>query len=134
MLWAPRVSAQEVATSFEPLRSRLKPGDTIQVSDAEGRKTTGRLRELTSSSLELLVRKTGPDGRDAWVPRQPRLAEREVSKIALERHDSPLGGALIGFAVGAAPGLIYIAGSQREGPTQSRTRVPRLLSWSYRGP
>ena len=48
MLAAPRVSAQEVATSFEQLRSLLKPGDTVQVTDANGRKTMGKLGELTA--------------------------------------------------------------------------------------
>jgi hypothetical protein len=108
LLWASRVEAQGVATSFEQLRSRLKPGDTIQVTDDKGRKTTGQLGELTASSLELLVRKTESVGRDAR-----RLAERDIRKIALERRDSLLNGALIGLAAGAAPGILLIAGRSR---------------------
>src|SRR5213594_4084222 len=108
-LWAPRVNAQEVATSFEQLRSLLKPGDTIQVTDAQGRKTTGKLGELATSSLQLLVRKTGFDGRDSLIP-QTRLSERDVRKITFERRDSLLNGALIGLAAGAVPGILFIAG------------------------
>lgn len=109
MLLAAPVSAQEVAKSFEQLRSLLKPGDTIQVTDAKGRKTTGKLGELTPSSLELLVRKAGSDGRDALVS-QPRLSEGDVRKITIERRDSLLNGTLIGLAVGAGPGILFIAG------------------------
>jgi len=64
-----RAGAQVVATSFEELKAIVKPGDTIDVTETTGRKIKGRLGELSASSLELLVRKTGPDGRDAFVPR-----------------------------------------------------------------
>src|SRR5881397_1922730 len=77
------MSAQVVATSFEELRPLVKSGDTIYVTEANGRKTKARLGELTQSSLELLVRKTGPDGRDAFVP-QAHLAERDVRQIQIE--------------------------------------------------
>jgi hypothetical protein len=104
MLRVPRISAQEVATSFEQLRSRLKAGDTIQVTDRQGRKTTGHLGALTTSSLELLVHQKGIVS---------RLTEPDVRKIALQRPDSPLNGALIGLAAGAAPGMLFIAGRSR---------------------
>ena len=45
MVLAPPVSAQDVATSFEQLRSLVKPGDTVSVTDASGRRTKGRLGE-----------------------------------------------------------------------------------------
>ena len=99
---ATRVDAQEVATSFERLRSLLKPGDTIQVTDANGRKTTGKVLQLTASSLEIQIGKQR-------VPK-PGLAERDVREIKLERHDSLLNGMLIGLAVGAGPGIFFIAG------------------------
>jgi len=73
--------AQVVATSFEELRPLVKPGDTIFVTEANGRKTRARLGELTPSSLEMLVPKSGPDGRETCVP-QSRLAERDVRQIA----------------------------------------------------
>ena len=92
------MSAQVVATSFEELRPLVKSGDTIYVTEANGRKTKARLGELTQSSLELLVRKSGPDGRDTFVP-QSRLAERDIRQIQIERGDSLLNGTLIGLAV-----------------------------------
>jgi hypothetical protein len=100
LLVAPlKVSAQVVATSFEELRALVKAGDTIYVTDASGRRTKGRLGELSASSLELLVRKAGPDGRETLVP-QARLSEGDVRQILLERRDSLRNGTLIGLAVG----------------------------------
>lgn len=105
IMMAPRnVGAQVVATSFEELQALVKPGDTIDVTDASGRKTKGRLGDLSASSLELLVRKTGPDGRETFVP-QARLSEGDVGQILLERRDSLWNGTLIGLAPGAALGV-----------------------------
>ena len=99
--------AQVVATSFEEMQSLVKRGDTIEVRDATGRKVKGRLGELSTSALELLVRKTGPDGRETFVP-QARLSERDVQQIILERRDSHLNGTLIGFAPGATIGVLIL--------------------------
>jgi hypothetical protein len=98
-------NAQVVATSFEELRPLVKSGDTIYVTEANGRKTRARLGELTQSSLEILVRKTGPDGRETFVP-QSRLAERDVRQIQTDRGDSVLNGTLIGLAVVGGPWLL----------------------------
>ena len=98
-------NAQVVATSFEELRPLVKSGDTIYVTEANGRKTRARLGELTQSSLEILVRKTGPDGRETFVP-QLRLAERDVRQIQVDRGDSVLNGTLIGLAVVGGPWLL----------------------------
>jgi hypothetical protein len=100
-----QANAQVVATSFEELRAIVKPGDTVLVTEANGRKTRARLGELTSSSLEILVRKTGPDGRETFVP-QSRLAERDVRQIQVDRGDSVLNGTLIGLAVVGGPWLL----------------------------
>jgi hypothetical protein len=100
-----QANAQVVATSFEELRSLVKSGETIYVTDANGKKTRGRLGELTQSSLELLVRKAAPDGREAFVP-QPRLAESDIRQIQIERGDSVLNGTLIGLAVVGGPWLL----------------------------
>jgi hypothetical protein len=100
-----QANAQVVATSFEQLRPLVKSGDTIYVTDANGRKTRATLGELTPSSLEILVRKTGPDGRETFVP-QSRLAERDVRQIQIDRGDSVLNGTLIGLAVVGGPWLL----------------------------
>jgi hypothetical protein len=100
-----QANAQVVATSFEELRAIVKPGDTVLVTEANGRKTRVRLGELTQSSLEILVRKTGADGRETFVP-QSRLAERDVKQIHVDRGDSVLNGTLIGLAVVGGPWLL----------------------------
>ena len=100
-------SAQTVATSFQELQALVKPGDTIDVIDATGRKTKGRLGDVSASSFELLVRKTGPDGREMFVP-EARLFERDVQQIRLVRRDSLWNGTLIGFAPGAAIGMFIL--------------------------
>lgn len=103
-----QASAQTVATSFEELRALVKPGDTVYVTEASGRRTKGRLGELSTSSLELLVRKTGSDGRESFMP-QARLSEGDVRQILLERRDSLLNGTLIGLASGAGPWILAAA-------------------------
>ena len=97
------VHAQAASTSFDELRSRLKPGDTVYVSDMDGRLTRGKLGELSASSLELLVPEKRADGRDVLVPK-PRLSERDIREIQLERHDPIINGVLIGLGAGAASG------------------------------
>lgn len=111
LLVAPlRVSAQVVATSFEELQALVTSGATIYVTDASGRRTKGRLGELSASSLELLVGQTGPDGRETFVPKA-RLSERDVRQILLQRRDSLWNGTLIGMGVwlgiGAVPSMIF---------------------------
>src|SRR4029453_4419528 len=100
-----QANAQVVATSFEELRAIVKPGDTVLVTEANGRKTRAGLGGWTPSSLEILVRKTGPDGRETFVP-QSRLAERDVRQIQIDRGDSVLNGTLIGLAVVGGPWLL----------------------------
>jgi len=100
-----RANAQIVATSFEQLRAIVRAGDTVIITDASGRKSKGRLGQLSASTLELLVRQTGPDGRETLVP-QSRLSERDVRQIHVDRGDSVLNGTLIGLAVVGGPWLL----------------------------
>jgi hypothetical protein len=107
-------SAQAVATSFEELRSLVKPGDTIHLTDATGRTISGRLADLSASSLEVLVRDIAPDGRES----RRRLSESEVGQILVQRRDPVWRGTLIGLGVTALPAVWLISyGSQatREG-------------------
>jgi len=99
--------AQVIATSFTELESLLERGDRVEVLDSSGRKTKGTVGELSASALELLVRKSDPDGRDRLVP-HARLGERDVRQIRLERRDSVLNGTLIGFAPGAGIGVLIL--------------------------
>lgn len=107
MVLALPVSAQDVATSFEQLRGLVKAGDTVYVTDANGKRTKGKLGELSPASLELLVRQTQSDGSEKWVPKA-RLSEGEVRQITLERRDSLKNGTLIGLAVGGGLALAVV--------------------------
>ena len=100
-----RANAQILATSFEQLRAIVRAGDTVIITDASGRKSKGRLGQLSASTLELLVRQAGPDGRETLVP-QSRLSERDVRQIHVDRGDSVLNGTLIGLAVVGGPWLL----------------------------
>jgi hypothetical protein len=52
---APAAGAQELAGSFDQLRVLVKPGDRITVAEPDGRVTTGRISDVSASSLALLV-------------------------------------------------------------------------------
>jgi len=90
---------------FAELSGRVKPGDSVSITGADGRRTKGRVTELTASSLTLRVndeRRTFP--------------EATVRKIVVE--DSLLNGALIGFAAGFVPGAVlfpYMPDSEGSG-------------------
>ena len=100
----PEVSAQEIATSFDQLRVLLKAGDTVTVTDATGRETRGKVRSLSSSSLELSVGD------------MPRLfGEPEVRSISQRRHASLGTGAKWGFFVGAGLAALVGIGAAVEG-------------------
>lgn len=81
--------SQGVANSLNQLRSSglLKPGDAVYVTDGNGRRTKGKIRDLSSTSLTLT------EGRDTR-----NLDETDVRKI--ERRDSLENGIWIGLGIG----------------------------------
>ncbi len=92
-------SAQEPLTSFEQLSSRVTIGDTLWVTDKDGRVTRGRLDQLTTGSLTL---QTG----------RPKLFEAaSINVIRQRQHDSVKTGALIGLGVGGAMGTAWCIGA-----------------------
>lgn len=91
-------SAQErpsprVARSFQDLSAQVEPGTTVSVIDTTGNEITGKIAEISSSSLVLLV-----DGAER------RFEATRVKRI--ERRDSLWNGALIGATIGAVGGWI----------------------------
>src|SRR5262245_13063107 len=92
---AAAADAQEVATSFDQLRLAVRLGDTIKVVDGSGHEISGRVLNLTSSSLDLRT-STG----------EVRLAEDDVHVIRVRRHGDLGHGAKWGFGVGAALGAL----------------------------
>ena len=90
LLAASRVFAQQPAQSFAQLQVLLAPGETIWLTDADGREVEGRLRQLTPDAVQVDV-----DGQGrTWEASQ-------VRSIRHRHNDSVVNGALIGGAVGA---------------------------------
>ena len=81
----PAAAAQNVATSLDELTNsgRLRSGDRVYVTDAEGRRIRGDIIDLSSDAVSLT------DGRATWT-----LTDTEVSRI--ERADSLKNGMWIG--------------------------------------
>jgi hypothetical protein len=90
--------AQEFATSLHELRLLTNVGDRVTVNDRAGESTTGRISDLSGTSLTVEA-----DGQT----RQWR--EDEIATITRRHRDSLANGALWGLAVGA--GLVTIAAS-----------------------
>jgi hypothetical protein len=85
-------AAQQPVGSFEDLSSRVRSGDTVYVTDASARETTGTFVKIADATLTYVV-----DGqvRDITSP--------DVRQIA-KRGDSVMNGFLIGAAIGGALG------------------------------
>jgi hypothetical protein len=98
------VSAQEPVKSFDQLNTRLKPGDTIWVTDAQGREVKGKVQALAPEVITL--KGEGPK----------TFAAGDVRLIQERRPDSLKNGALIGLGVGGGLVLgLCLAGEASEG-------------------
>jgi hypothetical protein len=84
--------------SWEQVKARLPVGDVVYVTDTTGATIKGQLAALTDDALQVDI--------GANVRRVPAT---EVRRIQWQRPDSPLTGVLIGAAVGAIPGIYYLA-------------------------
>lgn len=99
-------SAQTVATTFDELGLKVKPGDIIYVTRTDQQETRAKLLELSSSSLVLSI-----------AGNRQQLDESHVMRVRQRLPDSRKNGALIGFLVGGgastamAKGLESPAGS-----------------------
>jgi hypothetical protein len=91
-------AAQEPVRDFSQLDTRLKPGDTVWVTDAQGREVKGHILSLAPDQLTL------EGGTKAF-------AAADVANIATRRHDSLGNGALIGLVVGAGTVAVACAAS-----------------------
>ena len=86
---------QEVARSFRELQFKVKTGETVYVTDDAGLEFKGRIAEMSSSSLRLLLQGTHRD-----------LTETDVHEIRQKQSDPLWNGVLIGLVAGAASGLV----------------------------
>jgi hypothetical protein len=91
--------AQEPVQSFDQLHTRLKPGDTIWVTDAQGREMKGKIQSLAPGALTL----------DANGPRT--FAARDVSIIRDRQRDSLKNGTLIGLGIGGGLAAAWCIGA-----------------------
>jgi len=86
---------QEPVNAFDQLNTRLKIGNTIWVTDTEGREVKGRLTELHDASLVL----DSSPGR-VWKASEVRL-------IRYQRPDSKKNGIFIGMGAGFLGGWAF---------------------------
>ena len=84
-------TAQDVATTFEELRFKVKAGDTVYVTGEDGQERKASIVDLSASSL---VVSTGGA--------QSNLTEGRVKRMRQRLPDRLRNGALIGFLVGGA--------------------------------
>jgi len=92
---APMAHAQGVASTLRELQLLVRPGETVTVTDAQGREVQGRIETLSPSLLALSDR----SGRHEWT-------EADIVSIRQRKGDSLANGALWGLAVGAGVGAI----------------------------
>jgi len=91
-------AAQEPVRDFTQLNTRLKPGDKVWVTDAQGREIKGRIVALGTDVLTL----------DAGGSKT--FSAGDVRLVMERRHDSLASGALIGLGVGGlGTGLACLA-------------------------
>jgi hypothetical protein len=103
-----RAAAQETVKSFDQLNTRLKIGDTIWVTDAQGRETEGKIGTLSPDALTLEA-----EGSRAF-------AARDVRSIRDRQRDSLKNGTLIGLGVGGSLALTWcLAAVASDGPSIS---------------
>ena len=88
-------AAQEPVRDFSQLNTRLRPGDTIWVTNAQGREVKGTILSLTADELTL-------EGRGGRI-----YGPSDVTTIQVRRGDSLRNGALIGLGIGS--GLTLVA-------------------------
>jgi len=99
-------AAQEPVRDFAQLNTRLRPGDTIWVTDAQGREVKGRIAAVGTDALTV-------DGGGSKT-----FSAGDVRLVMERRHDSLANGALIGLGVGGiGTGLACLA-SADEGQDQ----------------
>jgi hypothetical protein len=95
ILLLPAISAAQPVKSFDQLSTRLKPGDTVYVTDAQGREIEGKITELHDASITL--NSEGPTTLQANNVRAVQRRTKSLGKAALW-------GALVGGVLGAVTG------------------------------
>ena len=92
-------TAQTPAVSFGELQSIVRPGDTVSVTDAAGHEVTGKVLEISPSTLAVTPSRGAAGVRRVWT-------DADVAAVRQRRRDSVMEGALIGAVVGAGIGAL----------------------------
>jgi len=92
-----------VARSFDELKSRIQRGATIFVTDSAGHEVSGKLRELSDTSLHLLLHGM-----------QQAFSQADVGLVTRRQPDSLWNGLLIGAAAGTAPAVYWLFADPNE--------------------
>ena len=92
-------SAQESAASFETLAERIRVGQSIWVTDTQGREIRGRLERLSRNGLVLRT-----NGLEAF-------GAPDVRRVRARDRDSLKNGTLIGLAIGGGLGTAWCIGA-----------------------
>jgi hypothetical protein len=88
-------AAQEPVKSFDQLNTRVRVGDVVWVTDAQGRQVTGMIRELHDASLTL-----DGDGTARYEADRVRLIQRRTKSVGKA--------ALWGLFIGGAAGMLLV--------------------------
>lgn len=88
--WSEDVADQSraPARSLDELRDRVKPGATVTITDEEGREVTGKITDLSTSTLALMVKGV-----------ERRFDEREIALVQQRQRDPEWNGAAIGAGI-----------------------------------
>jgi hypothetical protein len=84
--------------SLAEVAAHVPIGEVVYVTDTTGRTIKGKLAVLTDDTVQVQVR-----------DRLRSFAAADVSRIQWPQPDSPLTGVLLGAAVGAIPGVYWLA-------------------------
>jgi hypothetical protein len=106
--------AQAPADPFAQLRTVLKRGDVVRVTDRRGQSVIGSVTELSPSLLELRV-----NGRFRT------LLESDILAIHHRQFDSARNGAIWGGAIGAGLGVLGTVAAVRKNE-EARLLIPGL--------
>ena len=107
--WAAESAAQAVPQDTAPppsvlaVSERVLFGATVHVTDSRGNVVKGSLIALTVEAVQVQV---GTDLHTVWAG--------DVRRIQWQQPDSPLAGVLIGAAIGAIPGIYWLASDPNE--------------------